>query len=415
MRVFLWMIVPFFVFAKSYSLQELINHANKHNHQIQAKEMQSKAKLIEIEAGESAYWPTLDIGASYSRTNPNSLVAPGETTIGFASLGMDIYDGGRKSALVDAKNFAYQASLFEKDAFKKSITLNIVNHYYSIKKLQAMLHAMYEQSKELCAQIKRVRKFNLAGLSTQEEIDKLQAVYDDNQYRIENTKLILQTNQENLKLLSGLPAEHLQNNRLQEPKRISFEPYEKSKILQANAQALEQNAHAIDAGYLPHVRIEDTYTQSHYGNTVGMPGIEGDSFLPDHQNELMLSVSMRLFDNGKMKKEREAVMYQKMALDSRKSYAIREQKMQFKLAKSRLKTIRAKLKSAKSALRAAKSTYRVIVRKFEAGLVDNIAYLDALNKQTLSEARYKETLYDYEIAKSIYYYYAGKNPKEFIR
>ena len=57
----------------------------------------------------------------------------------------------------------------------------------------------------------------------------------------------------------------------------------------------------------------------------------------------------------------------------------------------------------------------MIRQKFEVGLVDNIAFLDALAQKTLAEARYKETIYDYEVKKSIYYYYAGKDPKEFIR
>ena len=66
-------------------------------------------------------------------------------------------------------------------------------------------------------------------------------------------------------------------------------------------------------------------------------------------------------------------------------------------------------------MKAAKSTYEVIRQKFEVGLVDNIAFLDALAQRTLADARYKETIYDYEVRKSIYYYYAGKDPKEFIR
>jgi outer membrane protein TolC len=66
-------------------------------------------------------------------------------------------------------------------------------------------------------------------------------------------------------------------------------------------------------------------------------------------------------------------------------------------------------------LKAAQSTYSVIRQKFEVGLVDNIAFLDALAQRTLADARYKETVYDYEVRKSIYYYYAGKDPKEFIR
>jgi outer membrane protein TolC len=145
------------------------------------------------------------------------------------------------------------------------------------------------------------------------------------------------------------------------------------------------------------------------------PGISGGEFLIDHQNKLMVSVNMRLFDNGKMSKEREAVKYQKLSLLSQIEHAKKEQRMNFKLAGKSLKTTRTKLKSSKSALKAAQSTYSVIRQKFEVGLVDNIAFLDALAQRTLADARYKETMYDYEVRKSIYYYYAGKDPKEFIR
>jgi outer membrane protein TolC len=124
---------------------------------------------------------------------------------------------------------------------------------------------------------------------------------------------------------------------------------------------------------------------------------------------------MRLFDNGKMAKESEAVKYRKLALLSQIDHAKREQRMNYKLAGKGLRTSRAKLKSSKSALKAASSTYDVIRQKFEVGLVDNISFLDALAQRTLAYARYKETIYSYEIKKSIYYYYAGKDPKEFIR
>ena len=124
---------------------------------------------------------------------------------------------------------------------------------------------------------------------------------------------------------------------------------------------------------------------------------------------------MRLFDKGRMKKESEAVRYQKLALLSQIEYAEKEQEMNFHLSGKSLETLRSKRKSAKSALRAAKSTYDALKEKFEVGLVDNIAFLDALTQKTLEQSRYKETLYDYEISKSIYYYYAGKDPKEFIK
>ena len=415
MRVLVLIMVPLFVFSQSYGLKTLISHVNKENGLIQAKEINIKAKQEEVEAAKSAYWPTVDVGASHSYISPNSIVSPGQVSTAFAMVSMDLYDGGRKSAELSAKRFEHEASLFEKSAFEKSITLEIVRHYYSIQKLKATLQALQERTTELKAQIKRVKKFKIAGLATGEEVDKLQAVYDNNDYTMENTKLILATSEENLQLLSGLSAKHLKDNHFKEPKNIRFEVFENIKMLQANANAVGENANAINAGYQPQIKLSDTYNKSHFDDTVSMPGFSGDGFLIDHQNKLMISVNMRLFDNGKMAKESEAVKYQKMALLSQIDHVKKEQKMNFKLAGKSLQTTRTKLKSANSALRAAKSTYGAIRQKFEVGLVDNITYLDALAQKTLSQARYKETLYDYEIIKSIYYYYAGKDPKEFIR
>lgn len=415
MKILLWLVLPLFVFAQSYDLKTLINHANTYNGLVKAKELNVKSKQKEVNAAESAYWPTLDVGANHSYVSPATIVSPGEVSSASAILGMELYDGGRKSAVLRGKHFEHEASLFEKSAFEKSVTLDIVRHYYDIRKLKAILQALQERSNELHAQIGRVGRFNEAGLATQEEVDKLRSVYDNNDYTIANSKLALATSEENLELLSGLSAKHLKNNYFKEPKNIQFELFENTKILQANANAVGENANAINAGYQPQVSVSNTYNKSHYDDTVSSPGFDQGNFLLDHQNKVMLSVNMRLFDNGKMSKESEAVKYQKLALLSQSEYSQKEQRMNFKLAEKRLQTMRTKLKSAKSALKASTSTYGVLRQKFEAGLSDNIAFLDSLAERTLSQARYQETLYDYEISKSIYYYYAGKNPKEFIR
>ena len=415
MKILLILVLPLFVFAQSHGLKTYINSANKTNGLIKAKEINIKAKKEQVEAAKSAYWPTVDIGADYSLVSPNYLVSPGQVGNAYASVRMDLYDGGRKDALLRSKDFEHEASLFEKSAFEKSITLEIVRHYYGIQKLKATINALQERSKELKAQITRVKKFKGAGLSTQEDIDKLVAEYENNNFILENTKLTLETSEENLQLISGIPAKQLKKNYFKEPKNIRFEVFENIKMLQANANAVGENANAINAGYMPQVNLSDTYHRSNFDDMVTAPGISGEGFLIDHQNRLMVSVNMRLFDNGRMTKESEAVKYQKLSLLSQIDHAKKEQRMNFKLAGKSLKTNRTKLKSSKSALKAAQSTYDVIRQKFEVGLVDNIAFLDALAQKTLAYARYKETVYDYEIKKSIYYYYAGKSPKEFIR
>ena len=412
MKILLGLCVPLVVFAQSYGLVTLVDNANKTNNLIKAKEISIKAKQKEVEAAKSAYWPTVDIGASHSYITPNTVVSPGETSTAYAMISLDLYDGGRKSALLNAKRYEEEAALFEKRAFEKSITLQIVQHYYGLQKLNATLKALQERSTELNEQIKRVKKFKGAGLATKEEVDKLQAEYDSNNYTMANTRLEFLRSEKNLQLLSGLPVHTLKRNYFQEPKNIEFEIFENIKMLQASANAIGEQANAVNAGYKPQINFSDTYNKYHYDDTVSLTGFD---LLEDHQNSVSISVNMRLFDHGRISKESEAVKYQKLALLSEIEYAKNEQEMNFHLSQKSLETIRTRLKSAKSALRAAKSTYDVLKEKFEVGLVDNIAFLDALTQKTLAQSRYKETLYDYEIGKSIYYYYAGKDPKEFIQ
>ena len=396
-----------------------IDHAQKYNKQIKAKEITVEAKAQEVASAQSAYWPTLDIGGSYQDVSPTSIVEPGRTATAYARVHLELYDGGRKAAMLKAKAYSKEASVFEKEAFSKSVTLQIVRHYYTIKQLQANLHALRERSRELAAQIVRVKRFKMTGLATQEEVDKLQSVYDSNHYLIESVKLNIQTARENLKLLSGLDATRLGNSTFVAPHDVHFGWFDTIKTMQAQAKAIGENAKAVDANYLPQIGVSDTYHRSNFQEIGTLPPQFGPggsaAFLVDHQNEVKISLNMRLFDKGRMKHESEAVRLQKLALLSNLEHAKKEQLMQFKLADETLRTTRAKMRSAKSALRAAESTYRSIRKKFEAGLVDDIAYLDALADQTLAEARYKETLYDYEIKKSLYYYYAGKDPREFVK
>ena len=220
-KIVLGVLLPLCVVAENYSLKTLVEHANKENALIKAKSISIQSKQLEVASAKSAYWPTVDIGASYSELSPNSLVSPGKTTTGYASISMDLYDGGRKSALLNAKRYEEEAASFEKSAFEKSITLDIVRHYYNIKKYKATLRALEERSIELKAQIERVKKFKASGLSTQEEVDKLQAVYDSNNYTMANTKLAQVTSEDNLRLLTGLPVKNLKDNRFREPRNIA--------------------------------------------------------------------------------------------------------------------------------------------------------------------------------------------------
>ncbi len=89
--------------------------------------------------------------------------------------------------------------------------------------------------------------------------------------------------------------------------------------------------------------------------------------------------------------------------------------MRYDLALSAIDTSNIKIKSAKSALIAATSAFKTISKKYDAGIVDNVVYLDALTSQTEAKAIYETSINDLQIAYAVYYYYAGKNIEEFLQ
>jgi len=148
MKLIVVLLLPLFVFGQSYSLKQYIDNAVKTNGLIKAKEINIKARQEQVDAAKSAYWPTVDVGADYSLKTPNYVVSPGQTGNIYASIAVDLYDGGRKDAIVRSKDFEQQASYFEKAAFEKSVTLEIVRHFYGIQTLKATLRALRKRSEE---------------------------------------------------------------------------------------------------------------------------------------------------------------------------------------------------------------------------------------------------------------------------
>ena len=406
------LLLPYMASANEVDLKTMLNSAMDYHPTIKSYTYKSMAKEEELEAQKRAYFPTIDLGANYQKNDPVGIVTPGQTQSAYVIAGLDIYDGGKKSALVSSKKWDYQASVFEKEAFAKNVVLDIINRYFTIQKLQANLVVLNMKSKELSYQIDRAKGFVAAGLATSDDVDKLQAAFDDNNFTIDSTTFALKEQEESLQTQSGIAFNTLAEANLQDPSGdVSYETYEKTKLLEAKANSVQESARSVLSAHIPQVSLQNTYTVLKYDDMA--PG-SGD-FLVDNKNTLMITANWRIFDGGQILRQKEAIELQSLALKEEQLGSQRDQESAYRLAKERLDTMKSQIKSTTSALKATQSTYEIVTKKFEAGLADNVAYLDALNAHSATMSRYKSALYDYEIAKSLYYYFAGKNPKEYIK
>ncbi len=404
--------VSSFVCANVTDLKSIIDNAYSSNNSLQAYEYKKQSKQLEIDAQNRGYLPTVDIGANYQYNAPSSPVTAGRTRSAYATASLDVFDWGKKSSLVNVKKYEYEASGLEKEAFAKNMTLDIIQSYYTAQKISANIEVLKSKQKELAYQKTRMNAFVNAGLATMDDKDKLQASYDENSYTISSSEMLLDEQYEHLKLVSGLEFQTLGVSIIANPTIIKPEPYERPKILEAQHNALKENIDALNASTMPQVKLQNTYTVSNFEDkpTGGFDGI-----FQTEKNTLVLAASMRIFDGGVASKQQEALKVQGLSLNEEMVKSQKEQVSFYRVAKNKLFALNSKIKSAKSAAKAAMSTYVAIKEKFSAGLVDNVSYLDALNNNTIAASRTKEALYDYEIAKSSFYYFAGKNPREFVK
>jgi len=410
-KLFLLTILPVFLFADD--LKSLLYFAKKNNNLVNASKIVLQAKDKELQSATSNYFPTLDVSAFYKRDDDPSPFLPGTTYGARAKIGFDIYDGGKKSYIKKQKESEKKSASFSYKDTKKSILLSIIEDYYNLKSLQAFLSATIESSLAVKAQLERVRHFYEADLATSDDVDRLASAYESSVYVIESTKFQIKVLHKALELKVGKKIDTLAYSQFEKRAAQNEEVLDSIESLRYKKIALKNLSQTIDSYYYPNIRIEDTYSFYGYQDkpSFGLIPIE---YL-DKQNELMATLSLRLFDFGTLKEQKEALKLQVDALHQQIIYKSKEQQMQQELAQERIYTAKRNIQSAKSALKAAKSAFNTITEKYNSGVVDNVVYLDALSSKTEAKARYEKALNDLEIAYGIYYYYYNKDLEEFVQ
>jgi outer membrane protein TolC len=410
-KLLLLSIVPAILFGDD--LKSLLEFAKQNNNLVKASKMSTYSKEKELESAKSNYYPTLDASAFYKRDDDATPFQSGTTYGASAKIGFDIYDGGKKSYTQKQKENEHKSASFSYKDTKKSILLSITQKYYNLKSLQSTLQARVEAAKAVKAQLERMQYFYEAQLATSDDVDRLQSAYDSNTYTIESLKFQITTLKKGLELEVGKRIDSLEDSHFLKTLQKEKEELDSIQALKYSKTALLNLSETIDSYYYPTIHIEDTYSLYKYQDE---PSLAGQPIpLLDNQNEIMATVGLRLFDFGTLKEQKEALKLQADALGQQIIYKLKEQQMQLELSLDRIHTANLNIKSAKSALKAAKSALKTITQKYNAGIVDNVVYLDALSSKTQAQAMYEKALNDLEIAYAIYYYYNNKNIEEFLQ
>lgn len=398
-------------------LKTLLEATSKHSDLLKAKSAITKSKEYELESKKSTFYPTIDLGASYENSSNVSLMQTRDRYSVSATASLDLYDGGAKISAKDAALNLLRSSQKDESFFANSLSLEIAKLFFAIKSKDAKLDALRAKREAISKQLERLESFFDAGLASKDELLRLRSSYESTLYELE---LVLYERVElvkQLELKSGYEPKSFDESHFIKDATLEFEISDEISSLEHKSSATRLQAREIESIYYPRLSLQNRYSRFWYApkREFSLPNMPEFKVDLEYQNTLMLNLNMRLFDFGSVSSSKKALLLNSQAMAYEREFKTKEQKQNYELAKDKIASTKRLIASSQSAYDAAESTFVLVSKKYEARLVDYVAYLDALSTKAEAEAMLSASKYELESAYALLYFYANKEIGEFLK
>lgn len=362
-------------------LTTLLQNA-KNNLRVESARLMIDKSQAQLDEARSAYFPTISAAGLYQHKDKTNAFEP--RTYQGIEIGAEVmlFDGFRREALMNALDANKKGAHHTLEQEQQNVLMETIAHYFDYLDTKERIEVNNEKKKELDAEVKRFEILVKNDLATTDILksliaSRLQSEYDHQILQTKLRKLLKE-----LELLSGITVqEPIEFHEIALP---SFGEIQRHDLLSDQA-SLEILEHTEDRyTYMPSLSLSAKHKSIDYGPYDTMGGM---NILPENQNEIAASISMTLFDMGRISKEREQAH-----LDTLKARKLLEYKT--KKVQNDADVALLSIQSAQEALIAANSeeearieAFVFIKARFEAGLVNSTTYLNELT--LLSDARAK--------------------------
>lgn len=182
----------------------------------EAEEVLNGAKA-KIELAKSAYLPTVDFNATYSRVGPVTKVTfpefgtfqlnPYDNYNAGINVNQTIYDFGKTSKSVDVESKKREINKISVDQIKQNLSMLVTNNYYTLVYIQNAIDIKNEELRNLQNHLKTVQKKSETGSATKYEILTTQVKISSIESQKYDLEASYRTQQTVLNTLLGLPEE----------------------------------------------------------------------------------------------------------------------------------------------------------------------------------------------------------------
>lgn len=406
-KYYLIFMMPVFLWAQN--LNELLD-LSLQNRMVNAYQYNLESLQYEYKAQKSAYYPSVDVGASYSETNKETASVPKKGGQAYGKVSLTLFDGGKRENSFSKYRSSIKSSQATLNSVKNQIALDVITYYYDYLSLLAQKETKEKEIEQLTAQQTRLKRFLKVGSTTEDEVQKILSRVESANVNLHEIELQLQTITHNLEYITGQPVS-IEAGSSVKPMESTLESLRADiKALEYDLKASKSQTHMEMSEYFPTISVNDTYTyyDLDYQNSAYQRSI-------NEQNVVSLNLTWNIFSFGETMNKTESKYKQYLSLKSQYEYEKNRANVDLQLANKAYEIAKLKIKSAQAGLDAAQSAYEVIKSKFQNGLINNVAYLESLTEKFDAMSVLKEAQYDLEVKKATIIYHSGENLKDYIQ
>ena len=401
------------------NLPELILAAQSSN-LAQISNYEPQKAQLQKDAVKSAYMPNLTIDGGYSFLSGDiNVLRPQRAATARAILELAVYDGGKREALLSSLSHLSAAEILKNEEYQNLLAFNATKLYFSFLSLGELALAKDGEINYLKNALNRLEKYYRAGLSDESEYEAVNARYA----MALAERLEISQNQNEIKnqiyALTGRDIEPVAGSRIAFADDFAPQKSEKPELeaLKLNFAAALEDEKITASETNPQIFIKNTYTfmRTHYDRNLlpaqyrsALEPYFDDFFKPNlNTNELILGFSWKAFDFGAIKKQREikriSALQAKLNLDQKRL----QNELNLANIKNDLKTLEQKIAAGESALNSAQTSLNAVSKKYEAGLLGYVEFLNATAQSFSAGSALELSKSKFEIKKAEYLYERG--------
>ncbi|MDD5212653.1 MAG: TolC family protein [Sulfuricurvum sp.] len=367
----------------------------KSNLRVESARLEIEKSAAMLDEAKTAYFPTVTATALYKKKDKTPAFEPNSIQGAEVGAQITVFDGFRREALLDALHSSMASATHSLAQEEQNVLMETIAAYYDYLDTQDRLSVNKDKKNEILSEVERYEILVQNDLATTDILKSLIASKLATEYDEQNLKMLLEKHRKHLELLSATAiCEPIVYKELLLPSFATLERHD----LQSDRSKIDILRNTEDRyTYLPSLTLEAKHKYFEYS---GYDTMGGTNLQPLNQNEVTASLSMTLFDMGRIAKEREQARIDTLKAQSLLDYKTQSLNNDAEIALMSIKTSQNAYEAAKAEEEARSESFSFIKQRFEAGLLNTTNYLSELTNLTQSRAKTHNALNTLQVAKA---------------